>query len=156
MSSLKEDSETSDIPVIFMTALSKTTDKVRGFQVGAVDFVTKPLECEELLVRLTTHLALSHLHRELQERNTRLEQEITRREKIEAVLKTYMARLERSNQELQQFAYVASQDLQEPLRTITSYLQLLERRYKAKLDSSAQDFIMYALDGADRMRALIT
>jgi two-component system, sensor histidine kinase and response regulator len=153
---LKEDSETSDIPVIFMTALSETTDKVRGFQVGAVDFVTKPLEYEELLVRVSTHLTLSHLHRELQERNACLEQEVTRREKIETVLKTYMAKLERSNEELQHFAYVASHDLQEPLRTITSYLQLLERRYKAKLDGSAQDFIMYAIDGAERMKRLIT
>jgi len=81
--------------------------------------------------------------------------DITEYKKMEKKLKQTMEDLARSNKELQQFAFVASHDLQEPLRMVSSYTQLLAKRYKGRFDSDADDFIAYAVDGSNRMRELI-
>jgi PAS domain S-box-containing protein len=81
--------------------------------------------------------------------------DVTELEHTKAALARARDELARSNQELEQFAYAASHDLQEPLRMISSYLQLLDQRYREKLDQSAHDFIGFAVDGATRMSQLI-
>ena len=109
----------------------------------------------EISERKKAEEALQDTAAELARVNGGLESEIAERMRIEQSLREHTDDLARSNSELQQFAHVASHDLQEPLRMVSSYTQLLARRYKGKPDSDADDFIGFAVDGVSRMQNLI-
>jgi two-component system, sensor histidine kinase and response regulator len=98
---LKSQENTQDIPIMFMTALSETVDKVKGFSLGAVDYVTKPIQHEEVLSRITTHLKLRKLQQQL-EAELQLKKE-------------YAIELEKRNTELNAFARTVAHDLKNPL-----------------------------------------
>ncbi|MBW4433421.1 MAG: response regulator [Pelatocladus maniniholoensis HA4357-MV3] len=90
---LKANESTKDIPIIFMTALSDTVDKVKGLNLGAVDYITKPLQHEEVLARIELHLKLQNLTKALQEQNLHLETEISKRLQVEEELRHHTAEL---------------------------------------------------------------
>ena len=80
---LKQHKRTKNIPVLFISALSNTTNKVKGFQVGGVDYITKPFQADEVIARVQTHLALTSLRKEIEIQNQLLQKEIEEKKKIE-------------------------------------------------------------------------
>jgi len=100
-------------------------------------------------------LALEATREQLRDQRDHLERDNVALRTSERDLREHARELEQSNNELEQFAYVASHDLQEPLRMVASYVQLIEKRYEGRLDSDADEYIGFAVEGATRMQDLI-
>lgn len=129
---LKANKETKDIPIIFMTALSDLVDKVKGFEVGAADYITKPFQQEEVLARINAHLHIRFLQQQLKQQNKELYAEIEVRKKLEDSLKKTAdsltertLALERSNMELDAFAHTVAHDLKNPLNAMIILSEVL-------------------------------
>jgi two-component system sensor histidine kinase/response regulator len=111
---LKMKKETRDIPIIFMTALTETIDKVKGFEMGAVDYITKPIQHEEVLARITTHLSLRNLQKTLEQKNQILEQQTLE--------------LKEQNEQMDAFTHVVVRDLKKPLVRQAGFTSVLKRK----------------------------
>ena len=125
--------------------LGRLTDQVRAVAGGALRRPVEPGGPKDVLA----------LGNDVEAMRLRIVRELEAVEKAQADLAAQAEELARSNAELEQFAYVASHDLQEPLRKVTSFCQMLERRYSGQLDERADQYIAFAVDGAKRMQILI-
>ena len=129
-----------DIPLILVSGVLGDVTAVKCIKQGVIDYVLK-----DRLARLPEAVRGA-----LEEQKLRRE-----RQQAQADLAAKVEELARSNHDLEQFAYVASHDLQEPLRMVAAYTQLLAERYRGQLDENAEKYIAYAVEGALRMQALI-
>lgn len=132
---IKQREKTRDVPIIFLTAISREPKHaMKGYSSGAVDYISKPFDPSALRAKVSVFV-------ELHEKNE--------------LLKLQAAELERSNEELQQFAYIASHDLREPLRVIGGYLDLLKVDFGEMLPPDGLQYIESAMNASVRMQTLI-
>jgi signal transduction histidine kinase len=137
------------IPIIFLTADNKASDNIfKGYKAGAVDYMLKPYIPEVLKAKVEVFVELYKKNKELRIQGEHLRV-------LNLKLEQRSNDLMRNVQELEKFAYVASHDLQEPLRTITSYIQLLQKKFSDKLDGEANEFMEFVVNGSKRMKTLI-
>ena len=170
---IRERDRSRHTPIVFLTAHKDEEHLFRGYYAGAVDFLYKPINPEVLRSKVSVFVDLSlktEMLRQqaqvLRARNEELEKQMEQRREaelrvlalnteLEARVRARTSELSRSNDELRQFAYAASHDLKEPMRTIASYTQLLSQRYTDRLDDTGQEFLLYVVDAVRRMDALL-
>ncbi|AFY83053.1 response regulator [Oscillatoria acuminata] len=139
--SLQSNPLTCQVPVIFLSALDDSTAKVKAFSSGGADYITKPFQTEEVLARIHKQLTIERLQRQLVQKNQELQ--------------TLNKELRRSNTELEQFAGVASHDLQSPLQLIMGYADMLRWQYDTLLDEKGEHYLSEISKASQRMNQLI-
>ncbi|WP_299406429.1 response regulator [Acaryochloris sp. IP29b_bin.148] len=138
---LKADPVTREIPVIFISALDEAMDKVKAFDLGGVDYITKPFELPEVLARIENQITISRLRMQLQNQQRKL-------------LKQNQA-LMRSNRELEQFAHVMSHDLKQPLQSFLFAIGLVEQCCKGNPNSKVFEYLKRLRDISSSMQKVI-
>lgn len=138
---LKADETLKDIPVLFISALDETTDKIKAFAAGGVDYVTKPFQFEEVVARVHTHLNLRRLQLELEGQNVLLQEKHDQLKKLEVL---------RDN-----LIHMVVHDMRSPLMEISGNLELLDEVAGKKLDQSDQDMLANARNSAHLLMEMI-
>lgn len=145
---LKTHERTRHIPVIFLSALDRPPDKIKGFSAGGADYITKPFQESEVLVRVQHQLEIACWRQRLQQQNLQLQQEIHDRIAIEQ-------ELIRSNEDLEQFARAVSHDLQQPLQSLLGFSKILSMKYPHLPDAEVSRYICRIVQAGERMQQLI-
>ncbi len=145
---LKANTKTQEIPIIFMTALSETIDKVKGLELGAVDYITKPFKQEEVLARVNIHLTICHLQKQLIVQNTELEIKNTE-------LKTKNAELEAKNAELDAFSHTVAHDLKNPLGCMMTMSDFLLEESFSSTNTEEHKCLQHIFNSSQKMIGIV-
>ncbi len=157
---LRSQNKTRRLPLIFLSAVYSDEYHIfRGYEAGAVDFITKPYHPVLLLSKVHMFLELemrvAERTEELARANEALRMENIERRQAEEQLKIYMKKLEQSNQCLQEFAFIASHDMQEPLRKVRTFGNLLKDKYGSGLGEGGRDYVERMLSATHRMQSIL-
>ena len=152
---LKDAKDTRDVPLIFISARTSPLDKVKAFDCGGVDYVSKPFDPDEVLARVATHLALRKAQKDIEEKNLQLQQEIAERVRAEETLKERTVQLQAANKELEAFAYSVSHDLRAPLRAIHGFAEIIAHRHRESLNEEGQHYFDNIAQAGGQMDRLI-
>ncbi|MBN2004353.1 MAG: response regulator [Anaerolineae bacterium] len=145
---LKTLPQTANIPIIFLGTLEKEEDKIGIFEIGGVDYITKPFKRQEVVVRVGTHLKLLFLQRQLQGANTELARRLDDLARANDIL-------QERNEELDAFAHTVAHDLKNPLGLIAGYAELLHVDAEAQRTTDVNNFAQQIMRGATKMNTII-
>jgi len=140
---MKESDTLRDIPIIFLSALTETTDKVKAFNAGGVDYITKPFQGEEVRARVSTHLKIRRLQAELEEQNRKIQESYDKLSQLTA--------------QKDEFIRIASHDLKNPLMCVLGFATIIEETLKSGggIDESTQSFVSKIVESAQLMQKII-
>ncbi len=138
---LKADAQTRDIPIVFISALEETEEKVKAFAIGGVDYVTKPFQPKEVLARVATHLSLRALQKQLQAASHELA--------------TQLEELQARNEELDTFARAVARDLKAPLTSIIGFADMLEKIHATLSDEELRESLRTIVSNGRKMDKII-
>ena len=154
-SKLKASSFTKDIPIIFISALNEVFDKVKAFEVGGVDYITKPFQAQEVLARVEHQLHIRRLTQQLLEQNALLQQEVHRREIAEAEVRKSLSKEQELNQLKSYFVSMVSHEFRNPLTTILGFAELIRDFDQQLTSEKRQAYLRQIQESARRMTALL-
>lgn len=153
---LKADPRTREIPVLFISALNGTLDKVKAFSVGAVDYITKPFQPEEVVARVETHLSLRRLQQRLQKDNSQLRQEITRRKQAEEELRSLNQQLQEANASKDTFFSIIAHDLRSPFMGLIGLTEAIVENFDLYPPDKVKALMSRLHLSSKRLYALLT
>jgi two-component system, sensor histidine kinase and response regulator len=154
-SKLKASSQTKDIPIIFISTLNEAFDKVKAFEVGGVDYITKPFQAQEVLARVEHQLHIRRLSQQLLEQNALLQQEVHRREMAEAEVRKSLSKEQELNQLKSYFVSMVSHEFRNPLTTILGFAEFMRDFSPQLSEEKKQEYLRQIQESARRMTALL-
>ena len=152
---LKADKQIRDVPVIFISALHDVFDKIKAFELGGVDYITKPFQPEEVLARVRTHVTLRQLQKDLQNKNLLLRQEVFERQQTEEALKKSEKQLRGLNASKDKFFSIIAHDLRSPISSLNELTQFAAENLENYSTAQLQEIILLQSSTTENLSKLL-